>query len=115
MKGYVVLAIAVAAALCFGGCDQSACRKPQTNISMNKSDYYKDGKLDEVAAKKAYISMMENLGYPVSDNMRENMWVSDFGLGEFPAVGMGGIIWAMEDKLGVFGHDILLLPNKMLI
>lgn len=59
--------------------------------------------------------MMENLGYPISDNLRENMWATDFDLGDFPAVGMGGIFWAHENEHGVFGHEIFLLPNQMLI
>lgn len=77
--------------------------------------FYKDGKFDQEAAKQAYIDMMENLGYPISENLRDNMWVSDFALGDFPAVGMGGIFWAQENEHGVFGHEILLLPNQMLI
>ena len=84
-------------------------------MKLTKEMFYKDGKFDKAAAKKAYIEMMENLGYPISDNLRENMWVSDFALGDFPAVGMGGIFWAQENVHGVFGHEILLLPNQMLI
>lgn len=97
-------------------CATAACCAPAKKTpTLTKEMFYKDGKFDKEAAKKAYIDMMERLGYPVSDNMRENMWVEDFGLGDFPAVGMGGIFWAMEDKTGVFGHEILLLPNQMLI
>ena len=59
--------------------------------------------------------MMKNLGYPVSENLLKNMWASDFALGDFPNVGMGGIFWAHDNKTGVFGHEIILLPNQMLI
>ena len=94
---------------------QCNSNKAKNNMKLTKEMFYKDGKFDEAAAKKAYIEMMENLGYPISDNLRENMWVSDFALGDFPAVGMGGIFWAQENVHGVFGHEILLLPNQMLI
>lgn len=94
---------------------QCNSNKAKNNMKLTKEMFYKDGKFDEAAAKKAYIEMMENLGYPISDNLRENMWVSDFALGNFPAVGMGGIFWAQENVHGVFGHEILLLPNQMLI
>ena len=84
-------------------------------MKLEKQMFYKDGKFDAEAAKKAYFEMMENLGYPISDNLRENMWATDFDLGDFPAVGMGGIFWAHENGHGVFGHEIFLLPNQMLI
>lgn len=96
------------------GCD---CPKnTQKNPpKLTKEMFYKDGKFDEKAARQAYFDMMERLGMPISKNMRDNMWATDFGLGQFPEVGMGGIFWAMEDKHGVFGHEILLLPNQLLI
>lgn len=118
---------AVLAAVMFGACSSAdgasdACRNAPQSLGKSKKDmkltkemFYKDGKFDEKAAKQAYIDMMENLGYPVSENLRDNMWVSDFALGDFPAVGMGGIFWAHENEHGVFGHEILLLPNQMLI
>ena len=77
--------------------------------------FYKNGKFDQEAAKQAYFDTMEKLGYPISDNLRENMWVTDFDLGDFPNVGMAGKFWAHENKHGVFGHEIILLPNQMLI
>lgn len=63
---------------------QCNSNKAKNNMKLTKEMFYKDGKFDEAAAKKAYIEMMENLGYPISDNLRENMWVSDFALGDFP-------------------------------
>ena len=93
----------------------SALAKNKKDMKLTKEMFYKDGKFDQEAAKQAYIDMMENLGYPISENLRDNMWVSDFALGDFPAVGMGGIFWAQENEHGVFGHEILLLPNQMLI
>ena len=77
--------------------------------------FYKDGKFDEAAAKQAYFDMMNRLGYPINENLRKNMWVTDFKLGDFPNVGMAGIFWAHENVHGVFGHEIILLPNQMLI
>lgn len=99
-------------------CPKGACpcpKKVSTPKKLTKDMFYKNGKFDEAAAKQAYFDMMTDLGYPISENLRKNMWVSDFGLGDFPAVGMGGIFWAHENKHGVFGHEIFLLPNQMLI
>ncbi len=105
-------------------CPKTQCPKAKCPVAkcpkcplmkLTKDMFYKNGKFDAEAAKQAYIKMMENLGYPVSDNMRENMWAIDFGLGEFPEVGMGGIFWIHDNKTGIFGHEILLLPNQMLV
>ncbi len=102
-------------------CPQAQCPKAKCPkcplMKLTKDMFYKDGKFDAEAAKQAYINMMIKLGYPVSDNMRENMWAIDFGLGDFPAVGMGGIFWIHDNKdgMGIFGHEILLLPNQMLV
>ena len=103
---------------CASGGNSQICEPAKASMEtkkLTKDMFYKNGKFDEAAAKQAYFDMMENLGYPISDNLRENMWVSDFGLGEFPEVGMGGIFWAHENEHGVFGHEIFLLPNQMLI
>lgn len=96
-------------------CDFSASCAAQQTPKLTKDMFYKDGKFDQDAAKKAYFDMMTRLGYPISDNLRANMWVTDFALGDFPNVGMGGIFWAHENVHGVFGHEIFLLPNQMLV
>lgn len=129
MKSASLTVVMLACAALFSACASSECKTPATTAAqptkacpaqvcpkkMTKEMFYKDGKFDEKAAKQAYFDMMKDLGYPISDNMRENMWAIDFGLGDFPAVGMGGIFWAQENEHGVFGHEILLLPNQMLV
>ncbi|MFR6032493.1 MAG: hypothetical protein ACLUKN_04545 [Bacilli bacterium] len=81
---------------------------------MTKDMFYKNGKFDQEAAKQAYFDTMEKLGYPISDNLRENMWVTDFDLGDFQCRD-GWHILGARNKHGVFGHEIILLPNQMLI
>jgi len=115
MKRMLLSIILAACTLGFvSSCD---CPKnPSASVPvLKKEQFYKDGKFDAEAAKQAYFDMMERFGMPISKNMRENMWATDFGLGDFPAVGMGGIFWAQDDVHGVFGHEILLLPNQMLV
>lgn len=112
--------LAVAAAATFAGCATNGgaekCSKTSQN-KLTKDMFYKNGKFDEEAAKQAYFDMMTKLGYPISENLRKNMWVCDFGLGDFPKVGMGGIFWIHDNDKGdgIFGHEIFLLPNQMLI
>jgi D-lyxose ketol-isomerase len=80
-----------------------------------KADFYlPDGKFSEAAAKKAYFAMMDRFNYPISDNLRKNMWAVDFGLGRFLDVGMAGIFWINEKESNYFGHEIFLLPGQMI-
>ncbi len=81
-----------------------------------KGEFYgADGKFNAEAAKQAYFEMMEFHGYPIPPKLRADMWVSDFALGKFPEVGMGGIFWVNEKDGGYFGHEIYLLPHQMLV
>jgi hypothetical protein len=79
------------------------------------ADFYVDGKFQAEKAKAAYFDMMERHGYLVSENLRTNMWATDFGLGDFINVGMAGIFWINEEKQGYFGHEIFLLPGQMIV
>ncbi len=117
MKTKLISLILSACALGFvSGCNSASCGGGSCDApKLSREQFYKNGKFDEAAAKQAYFDMMTRFGMPISKNMRENMWATDFGLGDFPAVGMGGIFWAQENEHGVFGHEILLLPNQMLI
>jgi len=127
MKKILVLTTSLILALLLSACASTNCNKqccpfaPKAECStkpckkLTKDMFYKDGKFNQDAAKQAYFDMMKSFGYPISENMKANMWATDFGLGDFPAVGMGGIFWAHENKYGVFGHEILLLPNQFLV
>ncbi|MDX8415398.1 hypothetical protein [Intestinicryptomonas porci] len=121
MKKYISVLAMVFASLAFVGCattSQETCpaQSKKCFSKLDKKMFYKDGKFNQEAAKQAYFDMMEKMGYTISENMRKNMWATDFGLGDFPAVGMGGIFWVQENKKnGLFGHEILLLPNQMLV
>ena len=84
------------------------------SISINENSYYTQGKFNEAMAKEAYFGMMEKFGYPISPNLRENMWASDFSLGRFNEVGMAGIFWINEIDGKYFGHEIFLLPGQMI-
>lgn len=92
--------------------------KPPTPVNLPKfknQDFYQDGKFQADRAKEAYFGMMAAHGYPVPDFLRTNMWATDFGLGDFVNVGMGGIFWINDQKHGYFAHEIFLLPGQMIV
>ena len=80
----------------------------QVDIKNNKAmtyskkytnaDFYKDGKFQQDVAMEAM----------------KDMWVTDFGLGDFENVGMGGIFWVNDPEYGYFAHAIYLLPGQMI-
>ena len=83
--------------------------------SYKNEDFYKGGTFQVEKAKAAYFAMMEKHGYPISENLRSNMWATDFGLGDFTHVGMAGIFWVNEQEAGYFSHEIFLLPGQMIV
>lgn len=104
--------------------EQSDCCKNSTNCKNKKemkyskkytnADFYKDGKFDQEVAMKAMKDMFEFYGVPFTELMAKDMWVTDFGLGDFENVGMGGIFWVNDAEHGYFAHAIYLLPGQMI-
>lgn len=79
------------------------------------ADFYKDGKLDPDIALQAYLDMFDHYGIPYSDFIKENLWVTDFNLGDFENVGMAGIFWVNDPNHKYLGHEIYLLPGQMIV
>ncbi|MCP3920230.1 MAG: hypothetical protein GY711_32285 [bacterium] len=84
----------------------------------SNEDFYTDGTFDLEAAKDAYVALMKYHGYPVFEGVREQLWISDYGIGEFANVGLGAVIFFNQeaehpgDRFMLL--DIFLLPNQML-
>jgi hypothetical protein len=91
---------------------------PKQNKKMKKytnDDFYEDGKLSAEKTLAAYREMFDHYNYPVDDWLLEHMFISDFGLGDFVNVGMGGVFWVNDPVAGYFGHEIFLLPGQMIV
>jgi D-lyxose ketol-isomerase len=94
--------------------DTMSTREPYKKKYTN-ADFYKDGKLDPEIALNAYLDMFEYYGVPYSDFVKENMFISDFSLGDFENVGMAGLFWVNDPEHKYFGHEIYLLPGQMIV
>lgn len=81
---------------------------------FTNADFYKDGKFDQEAAKKAFLDMFEFYDVPFTALMEKDIWFTDFGLGDFENTGMGGIFWINDAEHGYFAHSIYLLPGQMI-
>lgn len=76
--------------------------------------YDAQGKFLVDKAREAYFDMFRRFGYPISDRLKKEMWILDFGLGDFAHVGMAGIFWLNRQDDNYFGHEIYLLPGQMI-
>ena len=89
--------------------DQKKYVKKYTN-----ADFYTDGKFNEEVAFKAFKEMFAYYGEPFTPLMEKDMWVTDFGMGDFENAGMGGIFWVNDSVHNYFAHEIYLLPDQMI-
>jgi len=84
-------------------------------IQFKNADFYDaSGKFNLEKGKDAYIALMEYHGYPVFDGLRQDLWVSDYGMGEFTKLGLAAYGFLNDQESGYLGQDLYLLPNQML-
>jgi hypothetical protein len=93
--------------------------KKITLPDYKNDDFYKDGKFQPEVAKKAYLDLMKSHGYDLhlenESKWATPFWVTDFGLGDFVNVGMGGVFWINSEESNYFAHEIFLLPGQMIV
>lgn len=94
---------------------RAAESRRKSPLKFNHDDFYTaDGKFDMKAAEDAYIKLMKYHRYPIFEGLRERLWISDYGVGEFTKVGLGAICFLNDEESGYLGQDIYLLPGQML-
>ncbi|MCH5377916.1 MAG: hypothetical protein JJ992_28500 [Planctomycetes bacterium] len=76
--------------------------------------YDADGNFLVDKARDAYYDMFRRFHYPISETLKKEMWILEFGLGDFARVGMAGIFWLNRQDYNYFGHEIYLLPGQMI-
>ena len=90
--------------------EKATYQKKYTN-----ADFYKDGKFDQEAAQRRHsLTCLKFYGVPYTPLMEKDIWFTDFGLGDFENVGMGGIFWVNDQNMATFAHAIYLLPGQMI-
>jgi len=107
-----------AAALVLGLVALAGCACPwakKASIQFDNSYFYDaEGKFLVEKAKDAYIALMKYHGYPVYKDMREKLWASDYGLGQFTKLGLAARMWMNNEKDQYMLMDVYLLPGQML-
>jgi hypothetical protein len=98
-----------------GGCAGGAARKAPAALAFDNAEFYGPaGTFDLEAAKDAYVALMRYHGYPVYKGMREALWITDYGTGQFARLGLGARMWVNNERDRYMLMDIYLLPNQML-
>lgn len=123
LKLLVVLVLALACAVTAAPKKAKPKPKPDTAppaaqalnvLALDNASFYKDGKFDAEKGKDAVIALMRYHGYPVYPGIREKIWVSDYGRGQFTSVGLAAVMWKnnVADKYMLM--DLFLMPGQML-
>ncbi|GHT18087.1 hypothetical protein FACS1894189_5320 [Planctomycetales bacterium] len=78
--------------------------------------FYKNGKFDVETAKDVIIGFLKYHGYPIFPDLRERLWISDYGLGHFTEVGLScvGFVNNLQGEYSYMLQDLFLLPHQML-
>jgi hypothetical protein len=107
-------AVAVAGGACARAQAAGDAIAQEVKTYTNADFYDADGQFQEDRARAAYYDMFRRFGYPISDKLDKEMWILEFGLGDFAEVGMAGIFWLNRQDYNYFGHEIFLLPGQMI-
>lgn len=114
--------VGVVAASVSNSCASTAVKEKECEKTCTKmvkrytnDDYYVNGQLSADKALQAYKEMFAHYNYPLDEFLLTNMFITDFGLGDFENVGMAGVFWYNDAKHGYFAHEIFLLPGQMIV
>ncbi len=88
-------------------------RRPSIDFE-NKVFYDADGKFDEEKAKDAILDLCRYHRYPIFPGLREGLWVSDYGVGQFTKCGLAAHLFVNNERDLYMMFDVFLLPNQML-
>jgi D-lyxose ketol-isomerase len=113
-------AVVVGALLLASGCTcpfKTSCMQSDKAADWNFDNaffYDKDGKFDVEKGKDGVIALAKRHGYPVFPGMREKLWVSDYGTGQFTKLGLAAFMFKNNEEDGYMLMDLFLLPGQML-
>jgi D-lyxose ketol-isomerase len=83
-------------------------------LKLDNAWFYKGGKFDVERGKDAVVALMKHHGYPVFPKIREKIWVSDYGLGQYTKVGLAAVMFQNNVKDRYMLMDLFLMPGQML-
>jgi len=91
--------------------------RPLPALRFNNASFYdRDGNFNVERGKDAILLLCRHHGYPVYPKLREQLWVSDYGVGKFTELGLACVMHVnnVDGEHSYMMLDIFLLPNQML-
>ncbi len=119
-KWQIVLVTVLLVAVTMTGCKKAetaapCCSAVGSSIEFDNDTFYDaNGTFLPDVAKDAYITLMEYHGYPVYPEVKEKLWVSDYGTGQFTKLGLGANMYVNNEQERYMSMDLFLLPSQML-
>ncbi|MDO5981127.1 hypothetical protein [Flavivirga spongiicola] len=105
----------VSSSSCSFGSGEKKLDFKKTEMKKYTNEYfYDDGILNPEKALNAYKELMAFYHVPFDAFLEKNMFITDFGLGDFANVGMAGVFWHNSKEYTYFAHEIFLLPGQMI-
>ena len=91
------------------------CSAGKKKLSFKNEQFYDaDGKFDVEKGKDGILALCEYHGYPVFPELREQLWVSDYGTGQFTKLGLAACMFINNEEDRYMLMDLFLLPGQML-
>jgi D-lyxose ketol-isomerase len=103
-----------AAAACPGRSAASEAQGSPPLRFKNEEFYDADGKFHVEKAKQGILRLCEHHKYHVFPDLETNLWVSDYGAGQFAKMGLAAYIFVNNVKDRYMMLDVFLLPGQML-
>ena len=114
-RSFLKLASSLLGAAAIGDVVHAADGPGKVRIQFNNADFYdKDGKFLMDKAKDAVLALCKYHGYPIFPDLREKLWVSDYGTGQFTSLGLAAYMFVNNEEDRYMLADLFLLPNQML-
>jgi D-lyxose ketol-isomerase len=107
--------VGLAAATCHPASSFASERDDTKMIQMENREFYADdGSFQVDKAKQGIVQLCKYHGYPIFPEFEKNLWVSDYGTGQFAKLGLAAYIFVnnVEDRYMLL--DLFLLPGQML-
>ncbi len=114
LKAGVAAGAALVGASAITASAKEKATKGKKAMKFNNEDFYTDGKFDVEKGKDAIMALCKHHGYPVFPGLREGIWVSDYGTGEFTKLGLAAFLFKNNEDDKYMLMDLFLLPGQML-
>lgn len=92
-----------------GGISTASGQRKYTN-----AEFYKNGIFQEDKAKEAVRQLILAHGELYTPLIDKQLWVSDFGLGDYEHVGLASVTWFNDPVHSYFAMTMYLLPGQMI-